>query len=215
MDYIYDQPSTHDIEDALNSLPVDMHGTYIRILEKIDKQRPAMRTLAKRALLWVVAAGRPLTLKELEKAVAIEPTTTSYADLKSYEEQTVVNACGNFLMVDSNKLVRTVHYTVQEFLRATMSRAGIENPSLLQKYQVFMEDAHVELAHSSIQFLLFPEFQHADLKKVLGGYIGEFWDYHILACTQPYHRLHNIFADASQGEGQLYHVHTLHAMVGG
>lgn len=172
-----------------------MHGTYLRILEKIDYQRPAMRTLAKRALLWVMAAGRPLTLEELGKAVAIEPTTKHYTELKLFEGQTVVNACGNFLTVDPNKLVRTVHYTVQEFLRASTSLVGIETPSLLQKYQIFMEDAHFELAQYCVQFMLFPEFHYyfSPGEPVLSGYIVEFWDYHMLVYKQPHNRLHDTF----------------------
>lgn len=58
-----------------------------------------------------------------------------------------------------------------------------------------MEDAHFELTQCSVQFMLFLDiFYSLGMRYyVLGGYIGEFWDYHMLACPKPYNRLQDTF----------------------
>lgn len=61
-----------------------MESTYDRILEKTDSKGPIMKKLAKRALMWVVYAERPLSLKELVLAVAIENRVESATEVKSY-----------------------------------------------------------------------------------------------------------------------------------
>lgn len=170
-----------------------MSDTYLRILTKIEKQTPAMRILAKRALLWVMTAARPLKLKELITAVAIEPTSRCLADMKKFSGKTVIDACGNFLIVESD-IVRPVHYTVQEFLRAPQSLTDIQSPILLQQYQVFLEEAHVDLAHDCIQYMLFPQFESLGaINHDLSPYVIQFWDYHVLAPALMPYRLRDIF----------------------
>lgn len=184
LDYIYGQPSTHDIEIALISLPKDMSATYHRILENINKQSPAMIALAKRALLWVFTASRPLSVEELAAAVAIETTTESYYDMKSIRGETILNACGNLLTIDRQKLVRPVHYTVQEFLSATESLSAVKSPTLHQQYQLFLPEANANIAQYSIQYMLFIEFKTFEMSRPAvepGFYIRSYWDSHLSA----------------------------------
>ncbi|KAL0631967.1 hypothetical protein Q9L58_009170 [Maublancomyces gigas] len=132
IDHIFGQPSLHHIIDSLKSLPSDMASTYTRIVQKINEQVPAMKVLAKRALLWVICAGRPLSLEELVIAVAIELDLENTTDLKACKGEAIIGACANFITVE-NGIVVPVHHTVQEFLTAQSSFAGLER-TFVQEY---------------------------------------------------------------------------------
>lgn len=132
-----------------------MSATYHQILENINKQSPAIITLAKQAFLWVFTARRPLTIQELGGAVAIETMTVCRGETKPIHGQTILNACGNFLMIDSRQLVRPDHHSVQEYLNSTCSLSAVECPTVHQQYQFFLPEANADLAHYCIQFMLF------------------------------------------------------------
>ena len=55
---------------ALQTLPVELYRTYDETLQRIDDQNREDSSLARNILLWVSHALKPLTLKELQHAVA-------------------------------------------------------------------------------------------------------------------------------------------------
>lgn len=163
-----------------------MQETYVRILQMIDKQPPALKDLAKRALTWVISAGRPLSPHELALAVAINPKCQSYADIaEKYQPKTVIDACRGFVTVQSNQ-VRLVHNTIREFL--TSPPIADTLPRLLQQeYRVIPGEAHLKLAHDCIQYVQFPGQtghsldEHGSGRNALYVYAVNFFDYHIHA----------------------------------
>ena len=61
-----------EIRRVLDSLPEGLEETYRRILIAIDR-RMEDSYLVRRALMWLVAALRPMRLRELLEAVTIDP----------------------------------------------------------------------------------------------------------------------------------------------
>jgi ankyrin repeat domain-containing protein 50 len=97
-------------------LPETVDQAYERILEKsIDK------LLSRKLLNIVIAACRPLTLSEMNIALAIKENTTSYKDLNleadASFEKTVRNLCGLFVVVVDKKIY-LLHQTARDFLLA-------------------------------------------------------------------------------------------------
>jgi ankyrin repeat protein len=164
-----------------------MNATYLRILEKIDKQVPARRNIVRQTLKWVVNAGRPLKLRELALAVSIKPNSTSHKDLKEYEQEVILDICGNLLAVNDG-IVRPVHYTVQEFLTASeTNRMDGPGNSVFCQYQINIH-MHSELAQTCLQYLLFEEIrspqwvagaESSDERFPFGLYAAGYWDYHV------------------------------------
>lgn len=139
--------------------------------------------------MWVVNAGRPLTLRELALAVSIEPDSRSHKVLEAYGQQVVLDTCGN-LLVENDGIVRPVHYTVQEFLTAgcemnqTVLSTG--NP-ILRQYQSNIH-LHSKLAEICLQYLCFEEIESCkrikpakryDPEYPFGLYAATYWDYHV------------------------------------
>lgn len=67
-----------DIQDRLNSLPCSLMDIYDEIYaERIDQNLKVSAKIAKRAIMWVLAAKEPLTSEELLFAVRINPMSSN------------------------------------------------------------------------------------------------------------------------------------------
>jgi ankyrin repeat domain-containing protein 50 len=110
--------SSTKLKEIIGTLPSTVDQAYEAILSRIRyKERPR----AQKLLCIIVAAKRPLTLKEMNIALAIEDHHRSYEDLdlknEARFETTVRNLCGLFVSVIDQK-VYLIHQTAKEFLIA-------------------------------------------------------------------------------------------------
>lgn len=77
-------------------------------MERIEAQGAAEASLARRALLWVTYAQTYLTLKRLQRALAISPVKGFTANNVS-PEWLILSCCHGLLVVDpSTRFVRLV-----------------------------------------------------------------------------------------------------------
>ncbi|KAA8902670.1 ankyrin repeat-containing domain protein [Sphaerosporella brunnea] len=185
LDYIYEQPSARDVRAALCTLPADMNKTYTRILEKIESQVSSIKTIAVRALMWVVGAARPLSTKELAWAVSYQPECQTLDKKDIYPIQTVLDSCYNLLTAD-NDIIRPVHYSVQEFLTATTASHA---SAVVRTYLDAINHKHAELAQSCLQVLLVDQ-----MYSQLSMYATCHFDHHLRQLTTvPERRLTELF----------------------
>ncbi|KAJ7266734.1 ankyrin repeat domain-containing protein [Mycena rebaudengoi] len=63
------------VREALKSLPTDLEHTYKEAMDRIESQSKEDRNIAKKILIWIANAKRPLSVAELREAIAIEPGT--------------------------------------------------------------------------------------------------------------------------------------------
>ena len=145
---ISDQVSDYGIEETLRNMPEDIHGTYDRILEVINKKPLAQRDLARKALLFVAYSRKPVSIDVLALAIAARDHTQSLETLRSSisTEEMILHACGNLISIDSTRHACFVHFSVHEFLTSRRSKV-IHAP---------LEDemAHREIARMCMIFLL-------------------------------------------------------------
>ncbi|KAF2175634.1 hypothetical protein K469DRAFT_679773, partial [Zopfia rhizophila CBS 207.26] len=117
-------PTEDRLKEIIKNLPQTVDQAYEAILSKIQDKRKA-----KKLLHIIVAATRPLTLTEMNIALAIEDHHQSYEDLRLSNharfDSTVRNLCGLFVNVIDQK-VYLIHQTAKEFLvaRNTASTDG-------------------------------------------------------------------------------------------
>ena len=166
--------SDHGIQKALKRVPEDLNATYERILNTINMKPQSQGELARKALIWTTYTRRPLQIDELAYITAIAMDTRSYADLEFPipTESIILDVCSNLISVDQNRVVRFVHFSVQEFL------TGHHSATLSMEYEV----AHREIAQMCMIFLtLFPKrFFQARLAGLRQYAIDE-WPHHLLA----------------------------------
>ena len=143
--------------DTLDYLPSDLDTVYEKILgDSCDPE------VAKRILQIVVAATRPLTLDEMDIALAIQPNHKAIEDLEPYRlysaETTVKDICGLFVKVIDSKIY-LIHQTAKEFLtkRSTTAQPATERPAW--KQSLCPVESNLTLAKSCIYYLLFTVFE--------------------------------------------------------
>ena len=175
LDAICAEVSDKGIERALERVPDTMDATYERILDTIKAKSRAQYELARRIIIWIVYARRPLSIDELALFISIETDTEDLEDLRSSipTEESILDACANLISVDQSRsrdrrYVRFVHFSVQEFF--TSHRSTTLNMG--------QEVGHREITQTCIIFLtLFPEPSNTEIH----SYAFQEWPRHLLA----------------------------------
>ncbi|KAF3220107.1 hypothetical protein TWF106_006851 [Orbilia oligospora] len=147
-----------------SNLPTTVDEAYERILSKSRNLEEA-----KKLLQIVVAAERPLTLEEmnLAMALALRDGHQSYddVDLKPAERfrEEIRDLCGLIVTIVDSKIY-LLHQTVKEFLVPAVNRSG-DTENLIQmknhykwKHSLRPLDSHSVLATICLQHLQFAEF---------------------------------------------------------
>ena len=105
------------IRQTLRDLPLGLIQTYDRILLKISKSLLPKQEIALRAFQWTVCCRRPMTIEELQEAVAFETSDTAWDRDKIPDENLMIETCRGLLVRDEeNRTVRFAHHTVQQYL---------------------------------------------------------------------------------------------------
>ncbi|KAJ6517627.1 ankyrin repeat-containing domain protein, partial [Mycena vulgaris] len=104
------------VRDALQNLPTDLKHTYDEAMHRIHSQNKDDKELALQALTWVAYAKRPLSVGELQEAMAIEPDGTTLDADNLLDINIVLSVCAGLLIIDeAMSVVRLIHYTAQSF----------------------------------------------------------------------------------------------------
>ena len=151
--------SQRQIRKILNSVPDTVDKAYSAILERSENQRSARKLLR-----IILSAVRPLTLREMNVAMTIEASCTSFDDLDVVPEDQwkviIRNLCGLFVTVVDSR-VYLIHQTARDFLLST-SESSISTPERAHmqewKYSVTLRESNLTLAQICIWYLLFAVF---------------------------------------------------------
>ena len=109
MDSLASKPNVRKIRAALGSLPTTVNGTYSETMARIDSQSEEQVSLAHSTLSWVTCAMRPLSLWELQCALAIEPEDTEFLVDGVTETGVMLATCCGLVTVDTEShLVRLI-----------------------------------------------------------------------------------------------------------
>ncbi|KAL8931113.1 MAG: hypothetical protein Q9208_000217 [Pyrenodesmia sp. 3 TL-2023] len=138
--------SVKTLKQAIENLPSTLNQLYDDAFRRIDDQNADDRDFANKALRWVAYTYRPLTVPELEEALAIEPQGRDFDSDAAPDIASVLEACAGLLIVDKEtEQVRLVHYTAQDYL----------DTLLTSRYR----EAHASIAGDCITYLNYDVFQ--------------------------------------------------------
>ncbi|CAI7636252.1 unnamed protein product [Penicillium pancosmium] len=156
--FLDDKLTTNDIRESLKSFQRQNQGSsenekteilsnaYDQVMERISQQRPGLKQLAMKVLFWVTCAKRPLSVAELQFALAIKEGKLHLdkRDLPHIED--LVSVCLGLVTIDDqSSIIRLVHYTTQEYF--------------VQTQKDWVSNAHTEIARSCITCLSFDVFE--------------------------------------------------------
>ena len=133
------------IRKALKTLPEGLHGTYDEVMRRIESQNDDDKQLARRVLFWIFYALRPLTLGELQHALAVEPGELELDEGNIIDGELLASPCAGLVVADrESNIVRLVHYTTQEYLE--------QNPP------DWFSTVQTEIARTCLTYLSFSTF---------------------------------------------------------
>lgn len=165
-------------EAVIRQLPASVEAVYESILSRsTDGDR------ARKILQIVVAAQEPITVSEMDVALAIGEETTSYSKLQlcgeNYMSAYIRDVCGFLLKVVESKIY-LIHPTAKEFLLGKS-----EDCDEGWKSSLIPSECHLTLASICVRYLLlnefrigFPEFENGKDKYVFLYYSALHWPTH-------------------------------------
>ncbi|KAJ7278151.1 hypothetical protein C8J57DRAFT_1465375 [Mycena rebaudengoi] len=105
------------VREALKSLPTDLEHTYNETMDRIEAQGQDDRNIAKRVLIWIANAKRPLSVAELQEAIAIEPGTKTLDRDGLLDPDIFLSVCAGLVVINhADGSVRFIHYTTQDYM---------------------------------------------------------------------------------------------------
>jgi hypothetical protein len=171
------------VRHFLEELPESLDETYERILREIRKPNQGH---AHRLLQCLVAAVRPLQVKELAEVLAVDFNAEGIPKLKQGwrwkdQEEAVMSACSSLVMIvkyGNSQVVQFSHFSVKEFLTANRLAEPIRDVS---HYHIRLEAAHTILAEACLGVLLQLD-DRIDRDSIesfpLAGYAARHWPTH-------------------------------------
>ncbi|KAH6664762.1 hypothetical protein F5X68DRAFT_143794, partial [Plectosphaerella plurivora] len=154
------------IQEITSALPRSVNDAYEKMLSQ--SQDPEN---TRKVLHLVVAANRPLTLAEMDIALALRPQHKSYNALGERPppqrlKKQILNLCGYFVTITDSKIY-LLHQTAKEFLVAKAGR--IASSQLKWESSLRPKDSHGILSQICIHYILISELPGQtnldDLKK--------------------------------------------------
>ncbi|TFK17905.1 ankyrin [Coprinopsis marcescibilis] len=172
------------VRKALEGLPRGMDGMYDVTMERIKALPEHEADLAKRVLIWVTYAQRPLTVEELVLAVSVCPETYRYDHTQEPTGiESILSLCCGLLQLEAStgrwgkpiKLARFVHYSVAEYM--------------VEKLKVhYPDDPHALIGSTCIAFLRHYGFHDVSSQ-------GSFDESEICKRLEPFPRRRTLMAD--------------------
>lgn len=108
--------SVKHVRNKLSSLPTTLTDTYDDALQRIENQESDHKRIALKALAWVSYAMRPLSLKELQHALAVEPGDKTLDEELIMDGQSITSLCAGLVIVDQRtNVVNLVHYSTKTY----------------------------------------------------------------------------------------------------
>ena len=169
------------IREATSHLPETVDEAYGRILSKSCNSDKARKILH-----IIVAAARPLTLREMTLALVLQESHRSYSDLELKLElgaedrfrEKVRDICGLFVTIIDSRLY-LLHQTAKEFLvqhDTANSPEGV-HMDLKWKHSLRPQESHRILTEICIWHLLLEDFENSPLGE--DGSLSQYVEDHI------------------------------------
>ena len=190
-------PTEELLDDVLGSLPRGLDETYRRVLANIPHH---IRDYARRTLMFLCYAIRPLKLAELTDAVAVDPGSGLhlYSKRKLPDVESILALCPGFIelkippkgylfrqfRIDDEPTIHIAHFSVQEYLESTRI---LEHPDL-RPFAMDREEAHMHIFKTCLMFLLEP----SSTEYPILYYASTYWPHHLKEVREPAHFEHQV-----------------------
>ena len=105
MDTLATKNNLRAVRDTLDVLPTEVEATYSEAMRRITAQSKDDEDLAKLILVWVIFARRPLSLRELQHAIATLPRMTDIDPESLVPEIVLTPVCAGLVVIDGYRSI--------------------------------------------------------------------------------------------------------------
>ncbi|KAK0445033.1 uncharacterized protein EV420DRAFT_981971 [Desarmillaria tabescens] len=171
-----------DLAAQLEKLPRTMTNAYKSFLERLETVEPNVehKDFLYRIFGWLALSERPLTVLELEHALAVEPGSKKLNTDNITSCDFITSACIGLVIVDNQECLRFGHRSAQEYFR-------LNQTSLFPHIQ---ED----IVRTCITYLSFDDFHSSDFANSTVAlerypflrYSLNHWEHHVKKCTHGF-----------------------------
>ena len=147
MDALSTKTNISKLKRALENLSSDLKILYDDALLRIKSQNQDDRELAEKALRWVAYTHRPLKVRALQEALAINPDEMDLNEEAMTHIGLILDVCAGLLILDKKKrTVRLMHYTAQDYFNTVQSTR--------------FDNVHATIACDCVAYLSYNCIQH-------------------------------------------------------
>ena len=183
MDSLRVKLSVQEVDETLENLPYGYTETYDKAMDRIDApslENPSDRStyLARRILALIAFTFRPLSLLELQEALAVDLRKPNYRTAIKYSKKTLVDITAGLVTIDSDeKAVRLVHLTAEDYFTQNRERLFPDaSASITQTLLIYL--SRKELSEPCQGAEEYEEFEARKRKYVLLSYAYQHWGDH-------------------------------------
>lgn len=184
------------MKEELKRLPTKLYDAYSIAVNRIQSQSRAAKDVGMGILAWVIHAFRPLTVPELQHALATRDEDTQFDEDGIMAANEFITRTAGLLTIQNGK-VQCVHHTIEEFLKG---------PGCQDK--AYFQCAEKSIAITCLTYLKFEEFKDPsdDLEKRASQfpflkYAGLHWGYHASKCLEQEPGLFGDFSEVFERDG--------------
>jgi hypothetical protein len=159
---VLEQDNEEGVLRVLDNLPKEIDGIYDEAMERVERQ-PTTKELSKRVLSWIIYASRPLSVEELQHALAVSPKMTQTRSFLRME----TSVCAGLVVID--KELASALYNSRIEIRVTMTQL-VKMPALKKVDKLFC--LCVSSVEISLQLLLtfhLPKARHHGVSGISHG----------------------------------------------
>ena len=119
MQVIIEAMTKSEIRKSLRNLSTNLGQAFEDTIERISNEPRNRQQLAMQSLMWVSHARSQLRIRELQHALATQVGETKFDEDNLLQGKLIIDCCFGLIVLDNeSSIVRLVHHTLQDFLRA-------------------------------------------------------------------------------------------------
>lgn len=127
------QPTRENIEEILLGMERPQEF-YKQAMERIEGQPDDIRSLAKRTLTWITRAKRPLSITEIQHALAVRERMTEFDPRDMPDVKALESACAGLVFADEKcSSKRLVYHSTRKFFQQSQEKWFLEGESYITK----------------------------------------------------------------------------------
>ena len=111
------------VRRKLQELPTTLEASYHNAMQRISSQEDDHRRLAFKTLAWVTHVFRPLSLRELQHALAVEHGDSELDEELLMDAPSITALCAGLVVIDkATDNVNLVHYSTKSYFESTRQK---------------------------------------------------------------------------------------------